>query len=748
VDAVLGSAWLLLAAALLTGLDVLGRSSRLDWRLSSWTSGAPRWVTLVAASLTTVAALFFTSAALATLRGAVIRHLANGAAAALAALAATSILIASPARSALQAKPAAFAVDTVLVAFAISSEATRWGRWRRWCSASCALVLLTGLADGAVGPFALAAATASGASLGYLSRWALGSYSTRPGAEVIRHWLHQRGIDATQLDAVDAPGPEAFTGSLQDGTAIEVRIADRDNALSGLLRRIWSLLRLKLPDSAHAPVGSRARLRELALACLLAEQAGVHAPRALLLEPMDNRTLVLVTSRPAGPELAGRPTNAQAVSAFGLLRRLHERGLAHGYLRLGELMSVDGQVGLSSLDHSVPAASELTRRLDLVQLLAAVGQASDPDTALAAMREGYAAADEMAIASVLQPLALASWGWSAMRSSTQCLASLRSRMVPPGATVPLVRLERFRWRTVVTVAALVLVSYVLVGQLSSVNLVGALRRMSLTWFGVAVAASAVTYGAAAASLEAFLPRRLSLIRTSLVQLSTAFAGVAMPSTLGYVAVNARYLAHAEVDPTSITAAITLSQVANVVTTLATVVVLVLLTGSGIGHTRFAPGTDLLAVGAVVAAAVVLLVVVPQTRVRLVRLIAPHLRALLPRILEAITRPGRLAASVGASLLLNAAYISALLAALVALGAHPALLPTAIVYLLGNFVGSAAPTPGGLGGVEAALAAGLTGMGIPADQAIPGVVVFRLATFWLPIPAGWVAYTALRRRGRL
>jgi glycosyltransferase 2 family protein len=72
----------------------------------------------------------------------------------------------------------------------------------------------------------------------------------------------------------------------------------------------------------------------------------------------------------------------------------------------------------------------------------------------------------------------------------------------------------------------------------------------------------------------------------------------------------------------------------------------------------------------------------------------------------------------------------------------------VVYLAGNAVGSAAPTPGGIGGVEAVLAAGLTAIGIPAHEAIPAVLLFRVATFWLPIPAGWIAYLLLQRRGVL
>ena len=114
----------------------------------------------------------------------------------------------------------------------------------------------------------------------------------------------------------------------------------------------------------------------------------------------------------------------------------------------------------------------------------------------------------------------------------------------------------------------------------------------------------------------------------------------------------------------------------------------------------------------------------------------------------MSEPLRLAVGVGANLLLTFGYLLAFLAALNALGAHPAILPASIVYLAGNTVGSFAPIPGGLGAVEAVLTAGLTAIGIPAHEAIPAVLIFRIATFWLPIPAGWISYTVLLRDGTL
>jgi glycosyltransferase 2 family protein len=58
------------------------------------------------------------------------------------------------------------------------------------------------------------------------------------------------------------------------------------------------------------------------------------------------------------------------------------------------------------------------------------------------------------------------------------------------------------------------------------------------------------------------------------------------------------------------------------------------------------------------------------------------------------------------------------------------------------------TAGGLGAVEAALVGGLTATGVPVAAALTAVLSFRAVTFWLPAPAGWVAFVALQRRARI
>ena len=67
-----------------------------------------------------------------------------------------------------------------------------------------------------------------------------------------------------------------------------------------------------------------------------------------------------------------------------------------------------------------------------------------------------------------------------------------------------------------------------------------------------------------------------------------------------------------------------------------------------------------------------------------------------------------------------------------------------VYLIASFIAAASPTPGGLGAIEAATIAGLTGIGIPSGPAVSAVLIYRLATYWLPVLPGWYSWRLLQR----
>jgi uncharacterized protein (TIRG00374 family) len=121
---------------------------------------------------------------------------------------------------------------------------------------------------------------------------------------------------------------------------------------------------------------------------------------------------------------------------------------------------------------------------------------------------------------------------------------------------------------------------------------------------------------------------------------------------------------------------------------------------------------------------------------------------LPGLLKMAQHPGKIAQGVGGALLLSAAYIACLDVSIRALGSSIPIASVAVVYLTGSALGSLVPTPGGLGAVEAALSAGLTAAGLPGATAVSVVLLYRVLTFWLPVPLGWIALKYLERRNAL
>lgn len=90
-------------------------------------------------------------------------------------------------------------------------------------------------------------------------------------------------------------------------------------------------------------------------------------------------------------------------------------------------------------------------------------------------------------------------------------------------------------------------------------------------------------------------------------------------------------------------------------------------------------------------------------------------------------------------------LTALLIALAAVGAQPRASVVLLAYVVAAFLGMIPITPGGLGFVEAGLIGTLGLAGIGADQALLATLIYRLASYWLPMPTGAVAYLLHERR---
>ena len=152
--------------------------------------------------------------------------------------------------------------------------------------------------------------------------------------------------------------------------------------------------------------------------------------------------------------------------------------------------------------------------------------------------------------------------------------------------------------------------------------------------------------------------------------------------------------------------------------------------------------------AVLVGVTLVILAVPFTRRLLVSRLAPTLSQVIPRLLDIAQQPAKLAKGIGGALLLTACYIGCLAVSVLAFGGSLPFDSIAVVYLTGAAIGSIVPTPGGIGAVEAALTAGLTAAGLSGATAISSVLLFRIVTFWLPVPVGWAALNYLQRHDAL
>ncbi len=89
----------------------------------------------------------------------------------------------------------------------------------------------------------------------------------------------------------------------------------------------------------------------------------------------------------------------------------------------------------------------------------------------------------------------------------------------------------------------------------------------------------------------------------------------------------------------------------------------------------------------------------------------------------------------------------LLAALRATGARPRPSLILVAYAVAGIVGMIPATPGGLGLVEASLTGLLVLAEVNSSQALLATLTYRLASYWVPLLAGPIAYGLFRIRDR-
>ena len=653
-----------------------------------------------------------------------------------------------------------------IVAFLTLSQISGRRVWQLVASVSVGSVVIAGVLSGKVTALSQLVSLLIGWSVGLAVRYGIGAASTRPRGTEVADALMSAGNPVVRLERIyeDSVEPRRYLGKQRDGTRLRVSVLDRDTFGSALVSRIWRRVRLRAPATRRPFLTVRSAIDHMALMALYVHEAGVATPDLLAacevgpfaalvaFRDLDGTTLAsyeesMRDENAPDPEPLSDWTLTRIWESLKLLqdRKIVHRGLTGEHI----LLTADDEVALLEVNSGEIAASDIALRLDTVQLLTTVAVVVGPERAVRSAVDVLGPNPVIDALPLLQSIALARSTRALLKEHKGLLHDLRTQIIdvtPADPEVEEIKLERLTLRGSIAVLGGAVAIYVIATQFTKVDFTK-LSSLDWRWTTLTFLLAVLTYLGAGMTCVGFVIAKISLFRATLAQYAVGFAGLLAPTAVGTVAINVRFLERSGVDPAVAVSSVGLVQLIMFIGHVVLLVLFGVLAGTGAESSFAPPQAAVIAVLVVVSAAIVALSL-PVGRRLIQSRVRPLVSRVIPRLVAVFQVPSKLATGIGGALLLNLAYIGALFTSVRAFDGHLTFAAVAVVYLAGSVVGAVVPTPGGIGAIEVAMAGGLTAAGLPGSIAVSAVLLYRIATFWVPIPIGWLSLTYLQRAGAL
>jgi glycosyltransferase 2 family protein len=260
---------------------------------------------------------------------------------------------------------------------------------------------------------------------------------------------------------------------------------------------------------------------------------------------------------------------------------------------------------------------------------------------------------------------------------------------------------------------------------------------------IAVTLTALTYFAAAGSYYILAPVRLHYLRTVVIELASTFTNRLLPIGLGGIGVNYAYLRkshHSRVQAGSVVAA---NNILGFIGHMTLLFLTVIIWHSHLPKLRLSQSSDR-KLDWIVALIVVLVIIALITVGRIRHKILNGLLNILKQLAAYRFRLDKIGGALLTSMSLTLLNIGSLYACSQALNVHLSFVAILLVFTLGITLGTATPTPGGLGGMEAGLVVGLIAYHVSDANALAVVLAYRLISYWLALIVGIGAFYIAQR----
>jgi glycosyltransferase 2 family protein len=626
----------------------------------------------------------------------------------------------------------------------------RLGYWLFVAAAVAVTVLGATSALGAVA--GLLVATVASAAV-HLS---LGSSGGRPPLDIVEAALADLGVRTRSLGAADRQQAGYFLVDAigADGEQLVVKVYGRDAHDTAVLSTLWRTVWYR---DAGSPLrfGRHQQVEHEAFLTLLAGQAGVRTDTVVTAGVAANDDAVLVLIRD-GELLANVDTESVDEEfvrrIWELVGRLHERGIAHGQVDTGHLLVSGDEVGLVDFRGSALARTETQRRTDEAQALVTSVQLLGEERAIAVALDAVGSERMAGLLPFLQRPALT----ASQRAAGLDIDELRDSLaVAAGVEAPaLQQLRRVSLGSILRVLlpALAVIALISVASGLDFGQLGELLRDASWWLlAVGLVVAQLPRVTQAVSTLGASPVPLPLGPVYALQLAVSYVNIAIPTAAARVAVNIRFFQRHGVPPGAALAAGALDGFIGFIVQALILASLLLFTSASlevdVGSAAGGAGRLLVWMLIVAAVALVVVVIVPRLRRWLVDW-ARRLGAEAVQAVRGLQSPRRLGLLFGGSLATEVLFAAALGTFVYAFGFRVGIGELLLINISTALLAGLLPVPGGVGVVEGGLIYGLVRAGVPEEVAFAAVVLYRIASFYLPPVWGYFAMRWLERNEHL
>jgi len=431
---------------------------------------------------------------------------------------------------------------------------------------------------------------------------------------------------------------------------------------------------------------------------------------------------------------------------------LHSQQISHGDLRSKKVTVIDGTPMFGGFAYAEYGASEAHLHTDIAQLLLTTTDLYGAEPAVQAAITVFGNESVLAASRRLTKAAVPRRVRMSVQQSGKAMSTARDEVKRQTGTdqIKTETITRFTRNQLIQMVLLVALVYVAYPFIATVPAFFAELRSANWWWALAgLAVSGLKYLGAGAALWACADGMVKFRNLAIMQVANTFAATTTPAGVGGLALSTRFLQKGGLGALRATTAVALQQSVQVITHITLLIIFSAAAGASANLSQFVPSATVLYLIAGAALGIVgVFLLVPKLRRWLATAVRPRLKEVIDDLVELAREPKRLAVIVLGCAATTLGASLALWASIEAFGGDTSFVTVTIVTMVGGTLASAAPTPGGVGAVEAALIGGLAAFGVPAAVAVPSVLLYRILTCWLPVFIGWPVMRWLTRKNMI